>query len=96
MAFCKKTETYTFMFHSDSGHGWLAVKRSILEELDLLDQISTYSYQKGRTVYLEEDCDAPLLTNKIIRAGFKVKYTESKNYNILRSPIRSYGHFKKG
>ena len=47
----------SFNFHMDAGHGWLAVKRKALEDADLLNQVSDYSYQRGETVYLEEDSD---------------------------------------
>lgn len=42
----------------DPGHGWLAVKREELIAMGILHHITSYSYQKGATVYLEEDCDA--------------------------------------
>lgn len=44
--------------HSDPSHGWYAVKRSLIKELGLTDSISSRSYQRGQTVYLEEDSDA--------------------------------------
>lgn len=47
-----------FKFYCDPGHGWLAVKRTLLDELGIAHLISPYSYAKGGTVYLEEDCDA--------------------------------------
>ena len=47
-----------FRFISDPGHGWLEVPRSLLSELGILEEITTYSYQKKELVYLEEDCDA--------------------------------------
>lgn len=54
----KKTYTY----HTDPGHGWMAVKRDELIILGIDHLISTYSYQSpsGQTIYLEEDCDADL------------------------------------
>ena len=47
----------TYKLHTDPGHGWLAVRRKELAELGIADQISRYSYVKGETAYLEEDCD---------------------------------------
>ena len=44
-----------FRFISDPGHGWLEVPRSLLSELGILEEITTYSYQKKELVYLEED-----------------------------------------
>jgi len=48
-----------FIFHSDDGHGWLAVTTDQLDDVGVpLSSISPYSYRKGNTLYLEEDCDA--------------------------------------
>ena len=49
-----KTE---FFFYTDPGHGWLEVPRSLLHELGIAEKISEYSYQRGDSVFLEEDCD---------------------------------------
>jgi hypothetical protein len=56
-------------FYSDPSHGWLAVKRSAVESLGLLDTISSFSYQKGQTVYLEEDRDATLFLQALKANG---------------------------
>ena len=45
----------TIVYYTDPGHGWFAVKRAELAQLGILGQVSHYSYQRGRTVYLEED-----------------------------------------
>ena len=47
----------SYKLHTDPGHGWLAVRRKELVELGIADKISRYSYVKGETAYLEEDCD---------------------------------------
>lgn len=82
-----------YIFHSDSGHGWLAVKRNELTLLGIADKISHYSYQKGKTVYLEEDRD---LT--IFFITFRQKYGHDpifKKSNIDgRSPIRNYYNYQ--
>jgi hypothetical protein len=80
----------TYIFHSDPGHGWLAVKRQELKDLGILNKVSVCSYQKGQTVYLEEDCDAPLF--------IKAKEAKGENINIKESykdntPIRNYEPF---
>jgi len=82
-------------FHSDAGHGWLAIPRKRLKEMGLLNKISSCSYQRGGTVYLEEDCDMALYLNAIpkdelewIKArGFRESYKGS-------SPIRNYELFR--
>lgn len=80
------------VFYSDPGHGWFAVKRADCEALGILEKISPYSYQRGRTVYLEEDCDASLYFNAIRRAtGADPAYIEK--HTDKRHPIRSYASF---
>lgn len=77
-------------FYSDLGHGWLAVKRSLLKKLGILNKITPYSYQKGNTVYLEEDCDAGTFLDAVkneMEITIEDKYCE-------RSPIRSYESFE--
>jgi len=79
-----------YVFHSDAQHGWLAVKRAELVRLGILDQISRCSYERGKTVYLEEDCDAPIFIKAKEAAGEPFEYRESfQEY----SPIRSYYGF---
>ncbi len=47
-----------FVWHTSPSHGWLSVPRKLLNELNLLSQITPYSFQNGNRVYLEEDVDA--------------------------------------
>jgi hypothetical protein len=88
-----KTQT-KYKFYSDSGHGWLAVKRAELVELGIADKITPFSYQKGNTVYLEEDDD--LTTFGIARfAGNweELRLHTEKHYHDGSSPIRSYEQY---
>lgn len=81
----------TKFFHSDAGHGWLAVKQSDVVELDLMGAISNFSYQKGKTVYLEEDQD---LNTFILAAKSKGIDIEVKKAKVVkRSNIRSFPRF---
>lgn len=81
------------VFYSDPGHGWFAVKRAELTRLGILAQISPWSYQRGHTVYLEEDCDASVYFAAYRAAhGTQPAYIE-KNTN-KHSPIRSYNSFR--
>lgn len=73
-----------FKFYSDPGHGWLAVKRQLLTDLNIADKISMFSYQKGKTVYLEEDSDAPIF----IKAYGETM--EIENIYHEKTAIRSY------
>jgi hypothetical protein len=79
-------------FYSDPGHGWAAVKRDLINSLGIADKISYYSYQKGNTVYLEEDCDLSTLITTLKDKGVTVTFDERHTNN--RSPIRSYEQFK--
>lgn len=80
--------------HSAPQHGWLACKRSLLVELGLLDKVTPFSYQKGNTVYLEEDCDAGLLINKLNELNRSYKIVRGAWYNSSHR-IRNYEGFKK-
>lgn len=79
-----------YIFHADPGHAWLAVKRAELVRLNILNQISSCSYQKGKTVYLEEDCDAGVFIKAKKNAGEEFNYQESFQEN---TPIRNYQLF---
>ena len=78
-------------FYSDPGHGWGAVKRKVLDELGIAHKITTCSYQKGGTVYLEEDCDLSTLVAALGKKGVTVTYEEKHTEG--RHPIRSYDRF---
>ena len=71
------------------------MKRTELEALGIADKISHYSYQRGATVYLEEDCDVTAFcvakgwTN---RDAYSANVVEGKYQD--RSPIRSYDSYK--
>jgi hypothetical protein len=82
----------TYIFHSDAGHAWLAVRRKELMELGIMDKVSIGSYERGVTVYLEEDCDAGLFIKALKSKGIDIKYRES--VHPTQSPIRKYNHFK--
>lgn len=82
----------TVVFLTDPGHGWLKVRRDVLAKLGLLHQISGYSYERNRHVYLEEDCDAPKLLEALKAAGVTLRI-KNKNSN-KQSKVRSYAHFR--
>lgn len=83
-----------FKFHSDAGHGWLAVKFDMLVDLSIQTKISGCSYVKNKTVYLEEDCDMGMFIK-----AYQEKYKNKPeivdlNNNYDRSPIRSFNNYK--
>jgi hypothetical protein len=79
-----------YVFHEDSGHGWLAVNRKELIELNILDKVSSYSYQNKDMVYLEEDCDAPLFVESMKKMKKPFEFYRSYEEN---TPIRNYKPF---
>ena len=81
-----------YAFYNDPGHAWMAVKRAELERLGILDKISSYSYQRGKTVYLEEDCDYSIFKHAKMAKG--EDFVAIEKYTDNRSPIRSYEHFR--
>jgi|AntAceMinimDraft_5_1070358.scaffolds.fasta_scaffold150926_2 hypothetical protein len=84
-------KTFTITFYSDPSHGWAKVKRSILETLDIPHLISSYSYQRGEYVYLEEDNDYSLLVDALEMHGTAIILKYKHNDNTSR--IRSYEHY---
>lgn len=88
-----KPATMTLKVYNDPSHGWIACKRSLLEQLGILHRITAYSYQSptGQTVYCEEDCDGALLVQTLKARGFQVNY---QSFHIDRpSRIRSNPQF---
>jgi len=81
------------IYHNDGGHGWYAVKRKKLETMGILNNVSGFSYERGETVYLEEDCDASLFFNALSEAE-KQQIIVINSYQD-RSPIRTYLRFAK-
>ena len=81
-----------YVFHSDSGHGWLGVKRADVNALGIAADVSSCSYQRGETVYLEEDRDALLFIRAYETAvGRRPIIREGASPD--RSPIRSYASY---
>lgn len=78
-------------FYEDPGHGWLAVPLPLLDQLGLLDQISSYSYMRGMLAHLEEDCDFGLFARAMNDQGrlFTMKW----HHTDQRSRIRNYCQF---
>ena len=83
----------TYIFHTDPGHGWLAVPYKDLVSLGIQDKISDYSYSKGNTAYLEEDCDAAVfITAYKEHFGDMFKFRESYKEH---TPIRNFEDYSE-
>ena len=81
----------TLHFYEDPGHGWLRAPTKLLEDLQIVDQISHYSYLLGQYAYLEEDCDAGKLVEAMKQKG--VAYKVVPHHCQTESAIRSYRPF---
>ena len=81
----------TLHFYEDPGHGWLKAPVKLLEELQIVDQISHYSYLLGAHAYLEEDRDAGRLAAALAQEGQSYKVV--KHHCKTESAIRSYYPF---
>lgn len=87
-----KEKTFTIIVYSDPGHSWAKVKRSVLHNLGIADNISSYSYQRGEYVYLEEDCDLSTLCMALNQRNTRIKFVEK--HTDRDSRIRSYERYK--
>jgi len=81
-------------YFTDPGHGWVSVKLQTLIDLGIADRVSYYSYMRGSSAYLEEDCDLGLLYQACDSRGLKIDLIEK--HTNKRSPIRSYATYKAG
>lgn len=84
-----------FNYYRDDGHGWIAVKKNILEKIGIADEISKYSYQRGKMAYLEEDCDASLFVNAFEQYLGKTPNIVMKDHGNY-SWVRSQEMYKAG
>ena len=79
----------TYIWATDAGHEWLAVKRTELTSMGIADKITGFSYVKGATVYLEGDCDAATFINAY-RARWGRDPVTRQGKNWLRWPGRNF------
>ena len=79
-------------YFTDPGHGWVSVKLQTLKDLGIADKVSTYSYMRGASAYLEEDCDLSALYAACDARGIQIELTTKHTNN--RSPFRSYATYR--
>ncbi len=85
--------THNYTFHSDPGHGWLEVPLSMLRALQIADKITPYSYMKGKTAFLEEDCDLSTFLQ-----AYRLRFGHDPNMAELHadvSPIRGFQSYRR-
>jgi hypothetical protein len=80
-----------FTYYTDPGHGWVKVSRKLLEKLAIADKISSYSYSRGDSVYLEEDCDLSHLYDALKQRNTKIDLVT--RHTNRSSKIRSYNTY---
>jgi hypothetical protein len=80
-----------YVYHHDSGHGWLEVPARELQRMGLHDRITPYSYLHQGKAYLEEDLD--LGTFFDIRKLLPRPVTIKNNYMNGMCHIRDYPHY---
>ncbi len=80
-------------YYSDPAHGWYRVRRELLVKYGIAEKVSNCSYQRGTYVYLEEDCDAPLLVRAITDAGVDYRVVNHPTTNG-DSHIRSMEYYQ--
>ena len=85
----------TFKHYTDPGHGWYKVSREMLFRMDILDKISSFSYQKNDWVYLEEDCDATIFFDRSKELYGEIQIRVTSNIADNMSSIRYYDTFGK-
>jgi hypothetical protein len=80
-----------FTYYTDPGHGWIRVKKQLLIQLNIAFDISNYSYMKGNSAYLEEDCDLQKLSDALIKVGKTLELIQK--HTNKNSRIRSYAKY---
>jgi hypothetical protein len=85
-------KTFTIIVYNDPSHAWGKVKRKVLENLGVAQEISSYSYQYKDNVYLEEDADLSLVCRHLLfNTNVQIKFVEKHTNRDSR--IRSYERY---
>lgn len=85
-------KTFTIIVYNDPSHAWGKVKRKVLDNLGLAQQVSSYSYQYKDNVYLEEDADLSLVCRHLLfNTDVQIKFVEKHTNRDSR--IRSYERY---
>jgi len=78
--------------YTDRGHGWAKVSKNLIHKLNINDKISHYSYMRGKTAYLEEDCDLGVLCRALDSHNIKFSFVEK--HTDKTSKIRNYLQYR--
>jgi len=86
-----KYKSLKFNIYSDPGHGWAKVPVILLNKLGIRDKITTYSYFRNDSAYLEEDVDLSTFISACKANGIQPIFTEKVTNKA--SKIRSYSYY---
>lgn len=86
--------------YSDGQHGWLKVKKSVLNDLNISHLITRCSYQRGEYAYLEEDCDLSTFLKAYYKGNIPPQWWTidlkiKSHHSNKSSKIRSYERYSK-
>ena len=85
-------KTFTIIVYNDPSHAWGKVKRKVLDNLGIAQQVSSHSYQYKDNVYLEEDADLSLVCRHLLfNTDVQIKFVEKHTNKTSR--IRSYERY---
>jgi len=85
-------KTFTIIVYNDPSHAWGKVKRKVLDNLGIAQQVSSHSYQYKDNVYLEEDADLSLVCRHLLfNTDVQIKFVEKHTNKDSR--IRSYERY---
>jgi hypothetical protein len=82
----------TFDLVTDASHGWLKVPVSELERLNIVEDITTFSYVRNDMAYLEQDADMATFLKAREAEGKPVTKIKEHSRNG-QSRIRKYAMF---
>lgn len=89
--FTSQPRTIKRTVYADPGHAWLKVPTHELYQLGIATKISRYSYRRGNTAYLEEDCDLGRYVEAWRARGVTVEFEE---VHQDPTPIRNYRPYR--
>jgi hypothetical protein len=96
----KNISKITLQVYNDPGHGWVKTPLVLLQQLEIVKEITKYSYIKRPDMnsnkgfaYLEEDCDAATLINAMKAKGIIYTFKDNVTCSNKDSHIRSYPKF---
>lgn len=88
----EKEKKFSITIYSDPSHAYGKVKRQVLKNLKLDKYISSFSFQRGDYVYLEEDRDLSLLCQALYDNNTRVVFHEKTSSKPSR--VRTYDHYQ--